>query len=105
MSKANTSIHFNAKLSMLALLALAAMVAVEPALAQVGAGGLQKVNQFMNNVLSILRGVSITVVTIAIMWAGKKMLFDKSRFQDVIPIIGGGLLIGGAAELASYLLS
>lgn len=88
-------------LPLLALLAFAALFAAEPAFAQ---GGLDKVNTFMDNVLSILRGVSITVVTIAIMWAGYKFLFKHADIAECAKILAGGLLIGGAAELARFLL-
>nr|CAC79181.1 TraC protein [uncultured bacterium] len=86
---------------LLALLAFVALFAAEPAFAQ---GGLDKVNTFMDNVLSILRGVSITVVTIAIMWAGYKFLFKHADIAECAKILAGGLLIGGAAELARFLL-
>lgn len=85
-----------------ALVAVIALFAVEPAFAQ---GGLDKVNTFMDNVLSILRGVSITVVTIAIMWAGYKFLFKHADIAECAKILAGGLLIGGAAELARFLLN
>ncbi|EKL9720598.1 MULTISPECIES: TrbC/VirB2 family protein [Pseudomonadota] len=87
---------------LLALVAALALFAVEPAFAQ---GGLDKVNTFMDNVLSILRGVSITVVTIAIMWAGYKFLFKHADIAECAKILAGGLLIGGAAELARFLLN
>lgn len=86
---------------LLALLAFVVLFAAEPAFAQ---GGLDKVNTFMDNVLSILRGVSITVVTIAIMWAGYKFLFKHADIAECAKILAGGLLIGGAAELARFLL-
>ena len=78
-----------------------AMLAMEPALAQ---SGLQKVNTFLENVLSVLRGASIAVVTIAIIWAGYKFLFKHADVGEIAKILAGGLLIGGAAELARYLL-
>ena len=68
-------------------------------------GGLDKVNTFMDNVLTVLRGVSLTVVTIAIMWAGYKYLFKHADLAEAGKILAGGLLIGGAAELAAYLLA
>lgn len=88
---------------MLGFLVMAALFAAEPALAQTG--GLDKVNTFMDNVLAVLRGVSITTVTIAIMWAGYKFLFKHADIAEIGKILAGGLLIGGAAELARYLLS
>ncbi|QGG78960.1 TrbC/VirB2 family protein [Pseudomonas syringae] len=92
----------NRALSYVAVAAFLTLFAVEPALAQ---GGLQKVNTFMDNVLAVLRGVSVTAVTIAIMWAGYKFLFKHADIAEIGKILGGGLLIGGAAELARYLLT
>lgn len=77
------------------------LVGTEPAFA---AGGLDKINTFIDNVKSVLTGVSLAVVTIAIMWAGYKFLFKHADFGEVGKILGGGLAIGGASQLASYLL-
>lgn len=93
----------NRALSYVAVAAFLTLLAVEPAFAQTG--GLQKVNTFMDNVLAVLRGVSVTAVTIAIMWAGYKFLFKHADIAEIGKILGGGLLIGGAAELARYLLT
>jgi type IV secretion system protein VirB2/type IV secretion system protein PtlA len=91
-----------------------ALLAAEPALAEEAdrseggggaAGGLDKVNTFVENVLVVLRGASIGIVTIAIMWAGYKFLFKHADIAECGKILAGGLLIGGAAELAGYLLS
>lgn len=79
------------------------LAAADPALAQ-SSGGFQKANEFIDNVLSILRGVSLGVVTIAIIWAGYKFLFKKADLTEVGMILAGGMLIGGAAELARYLI-
>lgn len=78
-----------------------ALVATDPAFAQ---GGLEKVNTFVDNVLAILRGISIAVVTIAIIWAGYKFLFKNADMGECAKILAGGLLIGGASELTGYLL-
>ena len=78
--------------------------ATMPMSAQV-TGGLQKVNSFLDMVLSILRGASIGVVTVAIMWAGYELLFAHAQVGKIIKILGGGLLIGGAAEIARYIMS
>ena len=68
-------------------------------------GGIDKVNTFMDNVGAILRGASIMVVTLAIMWAGYKFLFTTSNVMEVGKIVIAGLLIGGAAEIAVYLVA
>jgi len=88
---------------LLAITGFAALLLADPVLAQ-GVGGLAKVNTFMDNVLSVLRGISITVVTIAIMWAGYKFLFKHADMAECAKILAGGLLIGGASELSRWML-
>ncbi|RMP06558.1 MULTISPECIES: TrbC/VirB2 family protein [Pseudomonas syringae group] len=100
--KNKTNQTANRTLSYVAAAVVLTLFAVEPALAQ---GGLQKVNTFMDNVLAVLRGISVTAVTIAIMWAGYKFLFKHADIGEIAKILGGGLLIGGASELARYLLT
>lgn len=68
-------------------------------------GGLDKVNEFMENIVDVLRGVSVVAVTIAIMWAGYKFLFQHATMADCGKILGGGLLIGAASEIARWLMS
>lgn len=87
-------------LSAIALFLYLALVAAEPALAQ----GLEKVSTFVQSLLIVLRAISIGVVTIAIMWAGYKFLFKRADLSETATILAGGLLVGGAAELAAYLL-
>jgi type IV secretion system protein VirB2/type IV secretion system protein PtlA len=84
-----------------ALFAFALLAAIEPAYAQ---GGLAKVNTFVDNILLLLRGISIAAVTIAIMWAGYKFLFKHADVAEVGKILAGGLFIGGASELAQWLI-
>jgi hypothetical protein len=78
---------------------------IASAAAAAGTGGLAKVNTFVDNVLGILKGVSIAVVTIAIIWAGYKFLFKNADIAEVGKILAGGLLIGGASELTGFLLA
>ncbi len=68
-------------------------------------GGLSKVNNFMDNIAGILRGAAIVTVTVAVMWAGYKFLFTQATVMEVGKIVIAGLLIGGAAEIAGYLVS
>lgn len=77
-------------------------IALNPAFA---VGGLEKVDTFIENVLVVLRGISLGIVTIAIMWAGYKFLFKQADIAECGKILAGGLLIGGAAEVAGYLLN
>mgnify|MGYP002713168906 CR=1 FL=1 len=73
----------------------------QPVLAQ----GLDKVNDFLENIESLMHGVAIVVVTIAVMWAGYKYLFKHAGLEEVGRILAGGLLIGGSAEIAAWLLA
>ena len=73
----------------------------KPALAQ----GFEKINTTVTNVNAILVVVSIAVVTIAIIWAGFKMIFQAARLVDVANILIGGTLIGGAGAFAAFIVS
>ena len=77
--------------------------AAEPAFAQVG--GLTKVSTFMDSLLTLLRGISLAVVTGAIIWCGYKVLWTHAGIDEVAKILGGGLLVGGASEFARYILA
>lgn len=70
-----------------------------PAFAQ-----LQKVNDIMDNVATALTAASVITATVAILWAGYKVLFGGQTFREAAPILIGGLLIGGAAQIASMLV-
>lgn len=84
-----------------ALYMAALVMAHEPAEAQ----GFDKVNQTVMNVNAILVTISIAVVTIAIIWAGFKMIFQGARLADVANVLIGGTLVGGAAAMASYIVT
>lgn len=83
------------------------LICIEPSFAEGeggGGGGLDKVNSFLEKILTVLHGISITIVTIAIIWSGYKFLFKNADIRACATILGGGLLIGGATEIAGYLL-
>ena len=69
------------------------------------AAGFDKIDDTVNNVNTILVTISIAVVTIAIIWAGFKMIFQGARLADVANVLIGGTLVGGAAAFASYIVS
>jgi type IV secretion system protein VirB2/type IV secretion system protein PtlA len=79
------------------------LCSLDPAWAQT-VGGLERVNTFVESVLAVLRGISVGVATIAIIWAGYKFFFQRADLSEVLYILGGGLLVGGAAEIARYLV-
>ena len=77
---------------------VAAAIALLPKLAF--AQGFDKINTTVTNVNAILVTISVAVVTIAIIWAGFKMIFQGARLADV-----ANVLIGGAAAFATYIVS
>jgi type IV secretion system protein VirB2 len=87
-------------LSFLTVMLFCTMYA-EPAMAQ---AALTKVNTLMESVLSVLRGVSVTAVTIAIIITGYRMAFKGESLADCAPVIVGGVIIGAATEIAQLLL-
>lgn len=60
------------------------------------------VDGFMQSVVTLLGAVSVGVVTVAIIFAGYQIAFAHKRLSDVAPILMGGLLIGGAATIATW---
>jgi len=73
--------------------------------AVLAAGGIEKVDSFLNNVSTWLSGVSLVVVTIAIMWVGYKWLFtERPDKTELMKILVGAIFIGGASQIGAYLL-
>ncbi|KOE58656.1 TrbC/VirB2 family protein [Aggregatibacter actinomycetemcomitans] len=62
--------------------------------------GFEKATSLLTNIQSWLRGISVVVVTIAIVVAGYKIIFQGQTFREVAPILVGGIIIGAAAEIA-----
>ncbi|MEZ5663219.1 MAG: TrbC/VirB2 family protein [Burkholderiaceae bacterium] len=62
----------------------------------------ERVDTFFRNFETILKVISVTVVTIAVVFAGYQIAFAHKRLSDVAPILIGGLLIGGAGTIASW---
>ena len=82
--------------------ALYALAFASGAMALTGSEG--KVEGFFNNIQSLLTIASISVVTIAVIFAGYQIAFANKRIGDVAPILIGGLLIGAAGQIAGMLL-
>ncbi|MBT9595712.1 MAG: TrbC/VirB2 family protein [Vitreoscilla sp.] len=69
------------------------------------AQGFEQINTTVLNIQAILVLISIAVVTIAIIWAGFKMIFQSARLADVANVLIGGTLVGGAAAFASFIVT
>lgn len=71
-----------------------------PAFAQ-----LQKAQQTLSNIQIFLAGIAVLAVTIAIMFAGFKMIFQHAKWSEISNIVMGSIFIGGAAGFATWMLS
>jgi type IV secretion system protein VirB2 len=65
--------------------------------------GFGFVRDFLNNISGLLNAASIVVVTVAIVFAGYQIAFNNKRISEVAPVLIGGVLIGGAAQLAGVI--
>jgi type IV secretion system protein VirB2 len=79
-------------------LGLTALVSA-PAHAQIAAA-----TTVMTNIQTVLTGLAVVMFTIAIMWVGYKMIFQHAKWSEVSNIMIGGILVGGAAAIAAWLV-
>jgi type IV secretion system protein VirB2 len=82
----------------LAVLGLTGLAAA-PAYAQIAAA-----TTVMTNIQTVLTGLAVVMFTIAIMWVGYKMIFQHAKWSEVSNIMIGGILVGGAAAIAAWLV-
>lgn len=66
--------------------------------------GIAKVDTFLDKISTALKGAGVVVCAIALMWAGYQFFFRHADMMYCARIVGGGLLIGGATEIAGYIL-
>lgn len=64
----------------------------------------QKAQTMLMKVERGLNGLSVIVVTLAVLWVGYKVLFDGSTIRECAPIIIGAGIIASAAEVAKLLV-
>ena len=70
-----------------------------------GGVGIDKVNDFMQNLSTALYGIGAVVLTIAFMWAGFKVMFQGQTLREVAPVFIGGVIVGSASAIAAYIIS
>lgn len=85
-----------------ALIPLILALATSQAMAAGGTG--QNVNTLFQAILTSLQGLGVVVVTIAIIWAGYKVLFKGVAIQEIGGPLAGAILIGAAPWLADLIL-
>ena len=69
------------------------------------AGGTgANVESLFRSILTTLQGLGVVVVTIAIIWAGYKVLFKGVAIQEIGGPLAGAILIGAAPWLADLIL-
>lgn len=61
-------------------------------------------NTLVQNILDSMIYIQVGVVTLAVIIAGFKVLFQGQTFREVAPIIVGGIIIGAAGEVAKLLV-
>ena len=66
---------------------------------------ISKVDTVMTNVQNVLSGVAVVAFTIALIWAGFKMAFQHAKWSEISNIVIGGILVGGASGIASWLIA
>lgn len=64
------------------------------------AGGSQSVENLFQTILDVLQSASLVVVTIAIIWAGYKVLFVGNSMAEVSKPLLGAIMIGAAPWIA-----
>lgn len=62
------------------------------------------INTFAKTVQGLLNGISIVVVTIAVIFSGYQIAFAHKRIGDVAPVLIGAVLIGAASQIANMFL-
>lgn len=67
--------------------------------------GIGRVNTVMTNIQVVLVGVAVVFFTCAIMFAGFKMAVQHAKWSEISNIVIGGILVGGAAGIAAWLIN
>ena len=71
---------------------------------ELAAAGTQSVNNLFQTILGVLQGVSLVVVTLAILSAGYKMFFTAGTIQHVAGPFLGAIVVAAAPWLAELLV-
>ena len=86
---------------LLPLVVFFSVTALDASFAQ---GGLSQVNTLLTTIQTTLTSISVVVLTIAIIWSGYKLMWGHAGIMEIVPVLGGGILIAGASQIASMML-
>ena len=65
---------------------------------------LEKVEEGLDYLQAFIIGISVTVMTIIIVWQGFEVATGRKKLSDCYPMLLGGCLIGGAGSLAGFVV-
>jgi len=80
---------------------LLALLLADSARAQI----TSQASTILSDISTGLTAIGVVICTIALMWAGFKMMFQHARFGEIANIFIGSMLVGGASTIAGVLLS
>lgn len=66
---------------------------------------LSRATSTLNAISTWMQGLGVTVITIAVIWAGIKMIFGQQQMRDLGNVFWGSFLIGAASLVASFFFS
>lgn len=93
------------KLKPVALLTCMAAMVFMPNIVLAAGGGLAKVDTLFQSVQTALYAVGAVVLTIAIMWAAFKVMYQGQTLREVAPTLLGGIIFGAASGIAGLLIN
>jgi type IV secretion system protein VirB2 len=96
-SKTPATSHRNA-------LALACLVSALAATSPVMAQALEPVARAANIARDTVVGITLVMMTIAVVIAAYKIMFAGANFRDVSNLVFGGAVAGGAAAIAAVFM-
>ncbi|HED4368690.1 TrbC/VirB2 family protein [Campylobacter jejuni] len=69
------------------------------------AGGIDKVNTFMQNLSIALYALGGVLLTIALMWCTSRIMYQGQTLREVAPVFIGGVIFGSASAIAGYIIT
>ena len=67
--------------------------------------GLDKPKTLLTGLQGMLLGISVVLLTIALIATGIAMMYYKKRWEDISMPVIGGIVVGCAPAIASFLIN